>query len=37
MSATCGAEVQGKDEHQYYAYVLEAVLIFSNGMVLAAV
>ncbi len=25
----------GKDgEHQYYAYVLEAVLIFSNGMVL---
>lgn len=26
--------VQGKDEHQYYAYVLEAVLIFSNGMVL---
>lgn len=27
-------KVQGKDEHQYYAYVLEAVLIFSNGMVL---
>lgn len=28
-------KVQGKDgEYQYYAYVLEAVLIFSNGMVL---
>lgn len=27
-------KVQSKDEHQYYAYVLEAVLIFSNGMVL---
>ncbi|WP_044665411.1 hypothetical protein [Syntrophaceticus schinkii] len=28
--------VQGKDgeHHQYYAYVLEAVLILSNGMVL---
>jgi len=28
-------KVQGKDgEYQYYAYVLEAVLLFSNGMVL---
>lgn len=28
-------KVKGKDdEYQYYAYVLEAVLIFSNGMVL---
>lgn len=28
-------KVRGKDgEYQYYAYVLEAVLIFSNGMVL---
>jgi len=28
-------EIPGKDgEYQYYAYVLEAVLIFSNGMVL---
>ncbi|WP_333593341.1 transposase family protein [Aminobacterium colombiense] len=27
--------IRGKDgEHQYYAYVLEAVLLFSNGMVL---
>ncbi len=28
-------KVQGKDgEWQYYAYVLEAVLVFANGMVL---
>jgi hypothetical protein len=28
-------KIQGKDgEYQYYAYVLEAVLLFSNGMVL---
>lgn len=28
-------KIQGKDdEYQYYAYVLEAVLVFSNGMVL---
>jgi len=24
----------GEDKYQYYVYVLEAVLIFSNGMVL---
>jgi len=31
-------KIKGKDEeYQYYAYVLEAVLIFSNGMVLPLV